>query len=104
MTSDPAAPPAPPPDTPPTDAELVQSRQRVVGFAIRTTDSLKSVRESLCLAQTALGDWSRAAFGQSVRASEVLGRLVEDIDRQRPLGPDGTHGDRYTATCGCEDR
>jgi hypothetical protein len=28
--------------------------------------------------------------------------IINEIDRQRPLGPDGTHGERHTETCGCE--
>ena len=55
---------------------------------IETEDSLKMVRETLCAAQTALSsedptDW------QSRRHRDVLQRLINDIDRQRPLGPDG---------------
>jgi hypothetical protein len=34
----------------------------------------------------------------------VLASLIDEIDRNRPLGPDGTHGDRHTPTCGCEDK
>lgn len=70
---------------------------------ITTADSLKTVREALCAAQAHLGV-AFADNGQGERASRVLGRLITDIDRQRPLGPDGQHGDRHTPTCGCEDR
>lgn len=28
--------------------------------------------------------------------------MIRDIDEQRPLGPDGKHGNRHTPTCGCE--
>lgn len=66
---------------------------------ILTRYSLKSARESLCLAQARLGQ-----SDQERHASSVLSDLIADIDRQRPVGPDGTHGDRHTATCGCEDR
>ena len=59
------------------------------------------VREAICVAQTWLGGVHDT--GQAERASRTLGRLIEDIDRQRPLGPDGKHDDRHTATCGCED-
>lgn len=65
---------------------------------ISTPDSLKMVREHLCLAQGRLNGYLGE---QERRAGEAIGRLIADIDRQRPLGPDGTHGDRHTATCGC---
>jgi hypothetical protein len=68
---------------------------------ISTSDPLKAVREALCIGQT----WLQAVHdtGQAERARGVLQRLIEDIDRQRPLGPDGKHGDRHTPTCGCVD-
>lgn len=66
---------------------------------ISTPDSLKMVREHLCLAQGRLNGYLGE---QERRAGEAIGRLIADIDRQRPLGPDGRHGDRHTATCGCE--
>lgn len=65
---------------------------------ISTPDSLKMVREHLCLAQGRLNGYLGE---QERRAGEAIGRLIADIDRQRPLGPDGRHGDRHTATCGC---
>jgi hypothetical protein len=68
---------------------------------ISTPDTLKMVREAICVAQTWLSGVHDT--GQAQRASQTLGRLIEDIDRQRPLGPDGKHDDRHTATCGCED-
>jgi len=67
---------------------------------IETSDSLKSLREALCLAQSALSLW-RLDGDRPVDRSATLGRLIADIDRQRPLGPDGKHGDRHTETCGC---
>lgn len=33
-----------------------------------------------------------------------IAALINQIDLHRPLGPDGTHGDRHTATCGCEGK
>jgi len=71
---------------------------------VTVPDSLKMLRETLCVAQAAI---RHSDFGMDSRASEHkarIGRLIEDIDRQRPLGPDGKHDDRHTATCGCEDR
>lgn len=96
-------------------------------------DTLKALRETLCLAQAALGvDFTDATHGGDLSdaadfiathsasadpgkrrilelcqdyltAAERIGRLIAEIDRQRPLGPDGKHGGRHTLTCGCED-
>ncbi len=64
-------------------------------------DTPKMIRETLCVAQTAIG---LAAVGDRVREHiDRLGRLVDECDRHRPLGNDGKHGDRHTPTCGCED-
>ncbi len=59
-------------------------------------DSLKMLRETLCAVQTG------AAGNRRQEHSERIGRLIAEIDRQRPLGPDGKHGDLHTPTCGCE--
>jgi hypothetical protein len=61
---------------------------------------LKTLRETLCMAQGYIPDRPR---GWAARARSV-DRLIAEIDRNRPLGPDGTHGDRHTDTCGCEDK
>lgn len=64
-------------------------------------DSLKSVRETLCVAQSALNH--TPAYGDRAAGdSALIGRLIAEIDRQRPLGPDGAHGELHTETCGCE--
>lgn len=65
-------------------------------------DTLKMLRETLCEAQGALGEegWNERAPDYIAR----LGRLIAEIDRQRPLGPDGKHGNLHTPSCGCEDR
>lgn len=71
---------------------------------IQTKDSLKMLRETLCLAQHALLLRGERLDGDRTPAHVArLSRLIDDIDRQRPLGPDGKHGDRHTPTCGCED-
>ena len=68
--------------------------------------SLRSTREALCLAQTALHAWAGSGINANLVPGYVdrIGDLVNEIDVHRPLGPDGKHGDRHTATCGCEDR
>lgn len=62
-------------------------------------DTLKMVRETLCVAQMTIG-----RHDASPRCDEHIDRiqrLIEDIDRQRPLGSDGKHGNQHTAFCGC---
>lgn len=79
---------------------LVLHHWRVNTTTYEVTDSPKSLRETLCRAQTAIG----AVYGKHGDAHiERLQRLINECDRHRPLGPDGTHGDRHTPTCGCED-
>lgn len=65
-------------------------------------DGPKMLRETLCAAQTAIGN---SVYDEGRRREHVerLGRLIAECDRQRPVGPDGKHGDRHTPTCGCED-
>lgn len=58
--------------------------------------SLKSLREALCRQQV-LDGWP-SDIGSAVDV------LIEMIDRHRPLGVDGKHGDLHTVTCGCVDR
>ena len=53
----------------------------------------KSLREHLCGIQTV----TDGACNDAVQAA------INVLDGHRPVGPDGTHGDRHTGTCGCED-
>ena len=63
------------------------------------------MREALCAAASALGNHPKlVASSRRDGFIEDLGELIADIDRQRPIGPDGKHGNRHTDTCGCEDR
>jgi len=66
---------------------------------IMTIDTLKTVREALCF-MTA----GHKNSEQYQRYIKVIQRLIDDIDRQRPLGNDGKHGERHTKFCGCEDK
>ena len=70
----------------------------MTGYEIE--DGPKMLRETLCLAQTALAHMSSSPSLDQHMAT--LQRLIDECDRHRPLGPDGKHGDRHTATCGCE--
>lgn len=67
-------------------------------------DGPKMLRETLCVAQARIGN-SPDMFdpGRMREHIDRLQRLIDECDRHRPLGPDGKHGDRHTATCGCED-
>jgi hypothetical protein len=65
---------------------------------------LKTMREALCLAQTALlNRLDRPTLPQH-QASDTIQALIFEIDQHRPLGPNGKHGNLHTLTCGCEDR
>ena len=55
---------------------------------------VKMTREALCVAQHEPG----LSESQRVR----LGRLIDECDRHRPVGPNGKHGNRHTPTCGCD--
>jgi hypothetical protein len=68
---------------------------------IEVADSLKMIRETLCVAQSRIYPDSD---GRGPEHMARLQRLIDDIDRQRPLGPDGKHDNRHTETCGCEDK
>jgi hypothetical protein len=58
--------------------------------------SIKTLRESLCREQSRAEQWPSGI-------ASAVDVLINMIDHNRPLGPDGKHGDRHTATCGCED-
>jgi hypothetical protein len=68
-------------------------------------DGPKMLRETLCVAQTRIGN-SPDLFDEHRMHEHIerLQRLIDACDVHRPLGPDGKHGDRHTATCGCEDK
>lgn len=64
---------------------------------------LKTLREDLCVAQSALSYYSvtadpNAQIGRIKRRDAI----VQQIDKLRPLGPDGKHKNRHTEFCGCE--
>ena len=67
---------------------------------LTVSDSIKMLRETFCQAEhlvLASGD------PRAREHADRLERLIDDCDRQRPLGTDGKHGDLHTPTCGCED-
>jgi len=64
---------------------------------------LKTLREALCRFAT-----MRSLFiydvSKIVSDTEYVNKLINEIDRHRPLGPDGKHNNLHTSTCGCEDK
>lgn len=68
---------------------------------LTVTDTVKMLRETLCVAQTHIGLSGDPRTQEHVMR---LQRLILQCDRHRPLGPDGKHGDgEYcTPSCGCE--
>lgn len=68
------------------------------GDPILRVEDLKMIRETLCMAQHAL---ATVYPGETDRIGRI-GRMIAEIDIQRPLGSDGKHGNRHTATCGCD--
>ena len=83
------------PDDPVTeDSEAIQG-------TIPIPDGPKMLRETLCLAQSAIA----RATGTGYRDAEHIARLqalIDALDLARPLGPDGKHDDRHTPVCGCD--
>ena len=69
---------------------------------IQVSDGPKMLRETLCVAQSRIGN-SDLDLGRRREHLDRLQRLIDACDIHRPLGPDGKHGDRHTATCGCEE-
>ncbi len=75
-----------------------------VADATLTVDDVKMLRETLSLAQSALGVWGRMGMDRDrvPRHIERLGGLIAQLDAHRPLGRDSKHDDRHTPTCGCD--
>lgn len=74
-------------------AEAALQRVREIHRIVSPHWRPKTLREKLCQQE-----WS--APDDETRAAIV--RLIATLDRHRPLGSDGKHGDLHTATCGCE--
>lgn len=53
----------------------------------------KTLREKLCQQQS---------YAPDDETAQAISRLINILDRHRPLGPDGKHGDLHTPTCGCD--
>lgn len=64
----------------------------------------KSLRETLCTAQSTIANALHIMPDLKQRHVTILQMLIDECDRHRPLGPDGKHGNRHTDTCGCSDK
>ena len=64
--------------------------------------NLKMAREALCSAQNALLH-PRVSTSLSIGQSNILTKMIDEIDALRPIGSNGKHGDLHTPWCGCED-
>lgn len=62
-------------------------------------DTPKMVRETLCVAQMAVG---QLGDDRSKEHVDRLQRMIDAVDSHRPLGDDGKHNKRHTDTCGCK--
>lgn len=59
---------------------------------------LKMLREALCVAESYL-----LHSEQYSGKARHMGTLIREIDKHRPIGPNGKHGELHTRTCGCDD-
>ena len=66
---------------------------------LEVSDSLKMIRETLCVAQSLVNAWQMSRVQEHV---DRLQRLIDECDRHRPLAADGKHGELHTVTCGCD--
>jgi hypothetical protein len=62
-------------------------------------ESVKGLREDLCVVQSALAMYPSG--DQSSRIQRIQA-LLDQLDIMRPLGSDGNHGNRHTEVCGCD--
>lgn len=53
----------------------------------------KYLREVLC---------KQEMYAPGQFTKDLMIRLMHDLDRHRPLGSDGKHGELHTDTCGCD--
>jgi len=77
------------------------SPPKVASLEVHPED-LKMLHETLCLAQWLV---NRDPFGdRSTYHSDRIGHLIREVERHRPLGSNGKHGNLHTPTCGCDDK
>lgn len=70
------------------------------GVDLHVNRNLKTLRETLCLAQSAI---TQDGVINKMHHIKNLQELINECDKHRPIGPNGKHGDKHTDTCGCGD-
>lgn len=70
----------------------------MIGLMVDPRD-LKGLRETLARMSSYAGLFPVDMSSDYHR----LNKLINEIDRHRPLGSDGKHGNNHTPSCGCED-
>ena len=68
---------------------------------IHSKTSIKMVGEALRYAQSGMLN-TYPAGPQRDGYAKIIQDLINDVNRQRPIGNDGKHGDLHTENCGCE--
>lgn len=66
---------------------------------LETPYTPKSLHEAFCYAQAFL-----PTTAQGMHYRSVLQNLIDELNRMRPTGPDGKHGNLHTDLCGCKDK
>lgn len=64
--------------------------------------SVKMLREALCSAQSALNLHPRST--RTPYEVDQISEVIRELDKLRPLGVDGKHGNLHTEDCGCLDK
>jgi hypothetical protein len=62
--------------------------------------SVKMMRETLCAAQSAVQHGPYDERQKPSRTAHIQ-TLIDELDRHRPTGRGGKHGNLHTPTCGC---
>lgn len=63
---------------------------------------LAGLRQTLCRAQAYV--MHEMPLDEFKPHAQRLEALIKEIDRHRPLGRDGLHGNLHTDTCGCPNK
>ncbi len=74
----------------------------VAHLAVPASD-LKMLRETFCHLHSQMYVLPLVGRNPAIM-SKQLQKLLNEIDRHRPLGSNGKHGNLHTPTCGCEDK
>lgn len=80
---------------------MMNSELKTYADLVIEAKDLKMLREDLCRLQNLT---NRSKITDYQKISERLQHLINEIDKHRPLGSDGKHGNLHTPTCGCEDK